>query len=248
MDLERLRDNWDGLGRTDPWWAILFSPERHGGGWVGHEAEFFASGRAAVDAVVSTLSRRNLLPHTLERALDFGCGAGRLSQGLTAHFERVDGVDIAKSMIELAQNHNSHKERVHYHLNEASDLHLFENDTFDFILSIIVLQHLPNNLKTTYIDEFIRVLRPGGVAAFTIPSHADLSFEGLIRRLPNSWQNVYRRRKYGYRHVMEFHPMRRRRVESAISRAGGSLVYVEREYMAGPPFVSFLYIVRKPGL
>ncbi|MDO5501539.1 MAG: methyltransferase domain-containing protein [Actinomycetia bacterium] len=247
MSLENLRGNWDGLGRTDPLWAILFSPDRHGGRWAGDENEFFASGQEAVSEVVAVLQRLAALPTSLDRALDFGCGAGRLTQGLASVASRVDGVDVAASMIELAEQYNRHPDRVRYHLNEAADLGLFPSDTFDLILSIIVLQHIPNDLKKRYLAEFVRVLRPGGVAAFTVPSHGDLSFEGLVRRLPNSWQNVYRRRKYGYKYVMEFHPLRRRKVEETIRDAGGTILHVEREHMAGPRFTSYLYIVGKPS-
>ena len=134
-----------------------------------------------------------------------------------------------------------------YHLNEASDLALFEDDTFDFLLSIIVLQHIPNELKTGYLEEFVRVLRPGGVAAFTVPSHGDWSIEGIVRRLPNSWQNVYRRRRYGYDDVMEFHPFRRAKVEAVLRAAGAEVVHVEREHMAGPRYTSVISVVRKPA-
>ncbi|MDO5502207.1 MAG: class I SAM-dependent methyltransferase [Actinomycetia bacterium] len=247
MSLENLRGNWDGLGRTDPLWAILFSPERHGGGWEGHEDEFFESGRRAVEAILASVRGRGLLPSRLQRGLDFGCGAGRLTQGLAEHVDQVEGVDVAASMIELAEKHNSHPDRVRYHLNETADLALFDSDRFDLILSIIVLQHIPNDLKKDYLAEFVRVLRPGGIAAFTVPSHGDLSLEGIVRRLPNSWQNVYRRRKYGYKYVMEFHPLRRRKVEETVQAAGGTVLHVEREYMAGPRYTSYLYVVGKPS-
>lgn len=247
MKLDDLRRNWDGLGRVDPLWAILAYPERHRGGWDGHEDDFFATGRQAVDEVVAMLGRVCAMPTSTQRAMDFGCGAGRLTQGLAGHFERVDGVDIAASMVELASRHNRAGDRVEYHLNEASDLALFDDDTFDLLLSIIVLQHIPNELKTGYLREFLRVLRPGGVAAFTVPSHGDWSIEGIVRRVPNSWQNVYRRRRYGYEDVMEFHPMRQARVEAVVREAGGEVVHVEREHMAGPRYTSFMYVVRKPA-
>ena len=247
MKLDDLRRNWDGLGRVDPLWAILAYPERHRGGWEGHEDDFFATGRRAVDEVVAMLDRVGA-PASMDRALDFGCGAGRLTQGLAGHLERVDGVDIAASMIELARRHNRAGDRVTYHLNESGDLALFDDDTFDLVLSIIVLQHIPNDLKTGYLEEFVRVLRPGGVAAFTVPSHGDWSIEGIVRRLPNSWQNVYRRRRYGYDDVMEFHPLKRSRVEAVLRAAGGDIVHVEREFMAGPRYTSFMYVVRKPAV
>jgi hypothetical protein len=85
------------------------------------------------------------------------------------------------------------------------------------------------------------------VAVFTIPSHGDLTLEGIVRRVPNSWQNIYRRRRYGYDSVMEFHPMRRAKVEDVVRRAGGRVAHVQREYMAGPRYTSFLYVIQKPG-
>ncbi|KGN32541.1 ubiquinone biosynthesis protein [Knoellia sinensis KCTC 19936] len=247
MSLDDLRRNWDGLGKVDPLWAILAYPERHKRGWEGHEDDFFATGRQAVDEVMKMLDRVQASPATKGRAMDFGCGAGRLTQGLAGHFEKADGVDIASSMVDLARKHNRAGDRVTYHLNEKSDLSLFEDDTFDFLLSIIVLQHIPNAYKTGYLREFVRVLEPGGVAAFTVPSHGDWSIEGIVRRLPNSWQNVYRRRRYGYDNVMEFHPLKRAKVEATLREAGAEVVHVEREYMAGPRYTSFMYVIRKPA-
>ncbi len=48
------------------------------------------------------------------RALDFGCGVGRLTQALARHFNIVDGVDIAPSMIELANQFNRSGGRCRY--------------------------------------------------------------------------------------------------------------------------------------
>lgn len=247
MDIEKLRRNWDGLGSVDPLWAILAYPERHRGGWDGDEDEFFASGRAAVDEVIAMLDRVGGLPAERRQAVDFGCGAGRLTQGLAPHFSHVTGVDIAASMIQLAEQHNAHGDRVGYRLNEAADLSLLPTASVDFLLSIIVLQHIPNELKRGYLREFVRVLRPGGTAAFTVPSHGDWTLEGAVRRLPNSWQNVYRRRRYGYEQVMEFHPLRRAKVEDELTAAGAEIVHVEREFMAGPRYTSYMYVIRKPG-
>lgn len=245
MRLNKLRDNWEGLGRTDPLWAILALPERHGRRWSGDEQIFFATGQETVDEILGMLDERGLRPSPLRRALDFGCGAGRLSQALATHVERVDGVDIAASMVALADSHNTSRGRVSYHVNDAPDLTLFPDDTFDLILSVIVLQHIPNTLKKRYLHEFVRVLRPGGVAAFTIPSHGDMSLEGIVRRAPNSWQNTYRRQRYGYPYVMEFHPLRRRKVERAVRAATGTVLHVQPEYAAGDRFTSYLYVVGK---
>lgn len=243
MELDELQRNWDSLGSVDPLWAILAYPEQHQNKW--DEEEFFTTGQKAVDEVMSLLERHGHRPRQHERALDFGCGAGRLTRALGSHFDHVDGVDIAASMIELARKKNPSPDRVDFHLNETADLRLFEDATFDLLLSVIVLQHIPNEFKTAYLAEFVRVLRPGGVAVFTVPSHADWSPIGIARRLPNRLQNVYRRRAYGYDSVMEFHTLRRRKVEEVVTAAGGRVLHAEEEPMAGPPFTSYLYVVGK---
>ncbi len=243
MELDDLRRNWDDLGQVDPLWAILAYPDRHGNRWT--TDEFFATGERQVGEYFGILDEVAASPAKAERALDFGCGAGRLTRALMHRFEHVDGVDVAASMIDLARRLNPNPDRVRFHLNERPDLRLIEDDSVDFVVSIVVLQHMSNALKAGYLREFVRVLAPGGIAMFTVPSHADLSPVGIVRRLPNPVQNVYRRRKYGYSSVMEFHNFRRRRVEQTIADAGGRVLAVRREHTAGPPFVSYLYVVTK---
>ncbi len=244
MRLDDLRDNWDDLGRVDPLWAVLAYPEYRGNRWS--VDEFFATGRAQVKDLLREVTRAGGTVPPSGRALDVGCGAGRLTQALADYVHEVHGVDIAASMVELARSHNRHPDRVSYHLVEGADLRSFPIGHFDLVVSVVVLQHVPNDVKTAYLREFLRVLTPGGIAAFTLPSHADLSPVGLLRRLPNRAQNVYRRRRHGYRAVMEFHTMRRGRVLALLRQAGAEVLAVTEEPMAGPPFTSYLYVVRRP--
>lgn len=244
MNLDQLQRNWDDLGATDPLWAILAYPDRHGNKWT--PEEFFATGEEWLGGYFDILDGLGMAPARHVRALDFGCGAGRLTRALAGRFVHADGVDVAPSMIELAQKFHADDPRVAFHLNEKADLGLFADNTFDFLVSIVVFQHMSNDLKAAYLREFVRVLRPGGIAMFTVPSHADLSPIGVVRRLPNPIQNVYRRRRYGYDAVMEFHTFRRAKVEQALRAAGGQVEAVISEDTAGPPFVSYVYVVTKP--
>ena len=45
-------------------------------------------------------------------------------------------------MIERAQEFNQDGERVRFHHNSAADLSLFADESFDFVLALIVLQHM----------------------------------------------------------------------------------------------------------
>jgi len=168
MDLNQLQENWDAFGKTDPLWAILTFPDRKGGKW--DPEEFFASGRREIARLMQTVQAFGL-PARRETALDFGCGVGRLTQGLCAWFDRCCGVDIAPSMIELARQYNAHAGRCGYLLNASRHLRFFPDDSFDLVYSKIVLQHMELRYSTSYIKEFVRVLRPGGLVAFQIPDH-----------------------------------------------------------------------------
>jgi len=183
MDLNELQKNWHELGKIDPLWAILTSPDRKGGKW--DVEEFFATGRDEVAATMHSAQSLGL-PHRRETALDFGCGVGRVTQALCAWFERCCGVDIAPSMIELARQYNTHGGRCSYLLNAYDDLRDVSGDSFDLVYSNIVLQHMEPRYSTTYIREFVRVMRPGGLVVFQIPDHAVEASEDAPKGAPLS--------------------------------------------------------------
>ncbi len=174
MSLRNVRKSWDALGAEDPLWAVLTDDRYRGGKW--DEDAFFATGEEEIGAVVCDLDRLKK-PIRRARCLDFGCGVGRLSRALAAHFETCDGVDIAPSMIAAARRLDRSGGRATFHVNDKPDLALFPSGTFDFVYCNIVLQHMPKDAARAYIAEFLRVLAPGGVAMFEIPSeniHAEI--------------------------------------------------------------------------
>jgi SAM-dependent methyltransferase len=123
-----------------------------------------------IDGVLAWLDELGVVLRT-GRALDFGCGVGRLTQALAKKFTLCDGVDIAPSMIERADEINRFGDRCRYHVNDRDDLALFEDATFDFVYSDIVLQHIAPEYSARYVSEFTRILAPGGVVVFQLPSH-----------------------------------------------------------------------------
>lgn len=169
MSLWHTKTVWEKLARQDPYWAVLTDPDKTGNRW--EISEFFATGQTTVDQDVISISQ-TVPGFRADRVLDFGCGVGRLTQGLAQHFQTVDGVDIAGPMIDLARRHNRYPERVNYHLNPASDLRLFPDDHFDLIYSVISLQHIPPPLIKGYLIEFVRVCRPAGLIFFQLPATA----------------------------------------------------------------------------
>lgn len=166
MEFDALRRTWDRFGEIDPLGAILTEAERTGR-WTAEP--FFATGREEIAEVLAILERAGV---TLarRRALDFGCGVGRLTQALGEVFEECHGVDVAASMIRHAERFNRLGARVRYHLNERSDLRLFADGGFDFVYSNLVLQHMRPEYAHGYLREFVRILVPKGVLVFQLPA------------------------------------------------------------------------------
>lgn len=175
MQLGHLQQHWDAFGKEDPLFGILTWPDKKGGKW--ETSEFFDTGRGDVAHLLG--KARELKPGiSLARALDFGCGVGRLTQNLAVEFETVVGVDIAPSMIAHANTYNRFGDRCTYAVNDRPDLSLFADEEFDFILTLIVLQHMKPSYAEGYIREFLRALKPDGVLVFQLPA-VSLTPEGV---------------------------------------------------------------------
>jgi len=166
MELDELRKNWNALGQQDPLWAILSEPVKRHNRW--DLQEFFRIGEIQIDGLVATLKAFGL-PQPKGTALDFGCGVGRLTQALLKYVDKCYGIDIAASMIEKAKELNRHGDRAIYVLNERDDLRIFPDHQFDIVYTSIVLQHMRPQYALGYIREFVRIIRPGGLAVFHVP-------------------------------------------------------------------------------
>jgi SAM-dependent methyltransferase len=233
--LEALRSQWDGLGAEDPLWAVLTEKGKNGRRWS--VEEFLATGQVEIDELVAHLAAIGHRPGATADALDFGCGAGRLVQGLAGHFDRATGVDVAASMVATAERLNRRGEACRFVLNEEAHLRRFADESFDLVYSCRVLQHMPPALASGYIAEFVRLTRQGGVAVFQIPSRPARTAIGLAMRVLPA-QVVERVRK------MQMHGISPDAVANVVSNAGGEVIEVTPDRSAGPHWESFRYVVR----
>ena len=167
MDLKEQQANWNEFGKRDPFWAILSDKKKRNRKW--NVDEFFKTGQVDIKQVMEQAQQLGLPLHR-GMAQDFGCGVGRLTQPLCQYFSHVIGVDVAPSMIELAKRYNQYERKCRYIVNKATDLKIFDDNSFDFILSLFTLQHLKPEFSKQYLKEFIRILAPGGLLVFQITS------------------------------------------------------------------------------
>ena len=96
--------NWTQFGQTDPYCAVVTDEKyRRGQLSADHLAEFFETGRRHVEWTFGMIHRHFQPDLRPRRALDFGCGVGRLVIPLAARCEQVVGADIAPGMLEEAK-------------------------------------------------------------------------------------------------------------------------------------------------
>jgi len=203
-------------------------------------AEFFASGVYEIDAMLAYAESIRPLVRR-QRALDFGCGVGRLTQALARHFEEAVGVDISSAMIEHAKNYDSLENRCRFLLNDTDDLRQFTDGEFDFVYSSITLQHMPPHLAARYIQEFIRVLRPDGLALFQLPSRR----RSTLGRLKTAAHEILDpiAGRFGSRPLMRGTPTFS--VRRLVTDAGGEILDIAPDESAGPDWESYRYLAAR---
>jgi SAM-dependent methyltransferase len=238
--LGRVRKQWERWGDEDPWFGVL---ARDGG--ISPE-DFFAEGRNHVAWAMTFVEERSG-PMARGAALDFGSGLGRLTAPLAVEFDEAIGVDVSEPMVARARE--LHPEGPTFVTNDRTDLSIFPDGRFDFVLSYLVLQHMPKELELGYIAEFVRVLAPGGRALF----QAHEGFQRPERLLDSRivgprLRNLLSRAKSKVtgRKTMEIHVVSRDEVSAAVTAAGGEVVAAESDWTGGDWAHSVVYLVRKP--
>jgi len=164
--MKTMVSRWNQYAKDDPLWIILTHPEKRGS-W--DQEEFFATGRKDVDLSIQQIKEAGVTELS-GKAMDFGCGVGRLSQALAEYFDEVVGVDVSKEMIKQGEALVPEGMKLSFIINEAEDLSQIADDEFDFVYTLIVLQHIHPQISHGYLKEFARIVKPGGHVFFQLPA------------------------------------------------------------------------------
>jgi ubiquinone/menaquinone biosynthesis C-methylase UbiE len=240
--------DWDDLGHVDPLWAIITVADRRFGRW--DLDEFMRTGDREIAGLMAEIESLGF-PRQRGRALDFGCGIGRLTRALARQFSACVGVDVAPAMLEMARKVNSDLPHCNFLLNRSPNLALFGDETFDLVYTNMVLQHLPEpSLIEGLIAEFCRIVKPGGLIAMQIPHSLPLKFRIQPgRRLYAVLRKFGVGRRFLY-DQLTLTPMRlislsESRVFGALESGGARILRVQPDDHCGPEIQSRMYFVTK---
>jgi SAM-dependent methyltransferase len=155
--------DWRELGATQPYWGVLTHADYRTENLTPANLEaFYASGAEYIGDIARRLKAATGHAPT-GRALDFGCGTGRLAEAMAAHAHPVTGYDISPGMLEQARNRGG----------RASYTDVLPDGPFDWINSFIVFQHIPPARGLQLIDDLLCRLAPGGLVSLHVTAWRD---------------------------------------------------------------------------
>jgi ubiquinone/menaquinone biosynthesis C-methylase UbiE len=186
----RMREDWNARAREDAGYYVAFGRRDQ------DEAGFFATATEVINGLDAELRRVPLEQRGAWKALEIGCGPGRLMRPMSRHFVEIHGVDVSDEMIALAREKLRDISNAHPHATDGASLAQFTDDSFDFVYSYAVFQHIPSrDVVFQYLREIRRVLKAGGLAR--------LHFNGLPRGAGDSY-NTWSGARFSASELLEF--------------------------------------------
>lgn len=198
---------WESYGKVDPYFGVLSTPEFHHAHLdAAVRDRFFETGRRQVAELLKTIEVHTGSDLQPRRALDYGCGVGRLTLPLAECCEHVYGVDVSPSMLREADRNARRMQLSNVEWVPAANLAEL-GGRYDLVQSSLVFQHIPVREGERIFATLLRGLRPGGVGVIHVtlrPSHplAGL-FHWTMKTVPLAYNllNLARGRNWSYPHM-----------------------------------------------
>jgi SAM-dependent methyltransferase len=125
--------------------------------------------------------------------LEIGPGAGRWSEVLCERAARLLLADISATCLDLCRRRFADKPHVEYWLIGEDGLSFIPDDSIDAIWSYDVFVHINPTDIASYINDFRRILKPGGVAVI---HHAGEVYPEALRT--RGWRSAMTREFFAH--------------------------------------------------
>ncbi|MCX6593788.1 MAG: class I SAM-dependent methyltransferase [Acidobacteria bacterium] len=159
----RMREEWNARAREDANYYVAFGRRDQS------TEEFFSTAADVLRDLQREIQRGLPSEGRARRFLEIGCGPGRLMKPLAEHGGEIHGIDVSNEMVARARENLSALRHAHVHTGSGSTLDQFATDSFDFVYSYAVFQHIPDrDVVMSYLREAVRVLKPAGIARVQI--------------------------------------------------------------------------------
>jgi SAM-dependent methyltransferase len=141
----------------------------------------FEKGREQVANMTAAIEAHTGSPLDMPRALDYGCGFGRLALPLAERCEHVYGLDISPEVLAEADRNAKRMQVSNVEWLGAERLAELSG-RYDLVLSYWVFSHIPSREGERILATLVRGLRDGGVGAIHLTLRPDRPLAGLVGR------------------------------------------------------------------
>jgi ubiquinone/menaquinone biosynthesis C-methylase UbiE len=176
--------SWRYWGEKDPYFGVLTSEKFRTENLTNEtKQEFFLSGDEHIKSILGSIHKYIDPKFSPQKAIDFGCGTGRLLIPLAKICKEVVGIDISDKML-IEANKNCELESLRNVSFIISDDDLSGlNGEHDLIHSYIVFQHIPVQRGEKIIKKLLAHLSTSGIGVF----HVTYFRETTILRKTINW-------------------------------------------------------------
>jgi len=170
--------NWEQFGKKDPYyWVTTDSKYKDARLSKDVQRDFFDNADKYLESIFKIIKRHLDSTFHPERALDFGCGVGRVTIPLARRCKYVLGLDVAESMIAEARNNKERHLLNNVAFSAQADRLLSGSEPFDFVHSIYVFQHIRTKQGLKIFIQLVDTLKENGIGIFhfvTFQSHKSI--------------------------------------------------------------------------
>ncbi|MGE3897230.1 MAG: class I SAM-dependent methyltransferase [Variibacter sp.] len=100
-----------------------------------------------------------------DTVLEIGPGAGRWTEYLLSHAKRLIAIDISEACVSECRKRFASYPQASFEVGNGFDLHTISANSIDRIWSFDVFVHINGTEFNSYVAEFHRVLKAGGIGA-----------------------------------------------------------------------------------
>ncbi len=225
-------DDWERLGESEPYWAVINQDvNRRTVLTADARRRFYESGEEYVDRLWRVCREEFGDDFAPTRALDFGCGIARVAIPLARRCRSVVGVDVAASMLREARKALDEQRIENLQLLQCDDSLSNIEGSFDFVHSFLVFQHVASDRGLRLIERLLDLVAAGGAIAIHVlyyNPHAKPLFKRGVRGILRSLS-----RPFLSAPVVEMHSYPMNQLLRILHNAGFTQLHLEFTEHAG---------------
>mgnify|MGYP001772706606 CR=1 FL=1 len=148
------------------WSLIGLIVPKKGVAWLS-DANHEEGGKYYAKYIIEVVNRYGIKP---SRAMDYGCGYGRVAKYISPHVNELICADVSSTYLIRAKSYLKGLSNVRYLRVNGKDLREIQDESLDLVYSIGVFVHVNRKDAVKLASEVLRILKPNGLFIVELPN------------------------------------------------------------------------------